>query len=287
MRAFDCIGVRGGRPEPARLPDHRARWTVPLQRHPAHEPSSTAVDGRLLVMIAKDPRAGEPRFQINDGATGQLIFGVDVDGLEAGRGGDASTARRSASRSRASTTFPAGTYSVQALLHKYETFKRGDGHTVKMPMDRGEGQQWARAPGNLYSTPQTITFDPKQGGTIAITLDQMIAPLPAPKDTKYVKHERIQSERLTKFWGRPMHLGAHVLLPEGWDTHPDARYPLFIYHGHFPADLTELARDAAGSEPQARLLGALQLEGLQPHAAGVRAAVLSRTGPARTSRARS
>jgi S-formylglutathione hydrolase FrmB len=34
-----------------------------------------------------------------------------------------------------------------------------------------------------------------------------------------------------------MHLGAHVLLPEGWDTHPDAKYPLFIYHGHFPADL--------------------------------------------------
>ncbi|MEZ5288864.1 MAG: hypothetical protein R2712_29500 [Vicinamibacterales bacterium] len=31
-----------------------------------------------------------------------------------------------------------------------------------------------------------------------------------------------------------MHIGANVLLPEGWDTHPDARYPLFIYHGHFP-----------------------------------------------------
>ena len=71
-----------------------------------------------------------------------------------------------------------------------------------------------------------------------LALDKVIAPLPTPKDTKYVKHERIQSERLTKFWGRPMHLGAHVLLPEGWDTHPEARYPLFIYHGHFPADLT-------------------------------------------------
>jgi hypothetical protein len=53
-----------------------------------------------------------------------------------------------------------------------------------------------------------------------------------------VRHDRILSERLSRFWGRPMHLGAHVLLPEGWDTHPDAKYPLFIYHGHFPADLT-------------------------------------------------
>ncbi len=29
-----------------------------------------------------------------------------------------------------------------------------------------------------------------------------------------------------------------MLLPEGWDTHPNARYPLFIYHGHFPYTFT-------------------------------------------------
>jgi hypothetical protein len=34
-----------------------------------------------------------------------------------------------------------------------------------------------------------------------------------------------------------MYLGAHVLLPEGFDEHPNARYPLVINHGHFPADL--------------------------------------------------
>ena len=44
-------------------------------------------------------------------------------------------------------------------------------------------------------------------------------------------------ERLSKFWGRPMYLGAHILLPEGFDTHPDARYPLVINHGHFPYTL--------------------------------------------------
>ena len=62
----------------------------------------------------------------------------------------------------------------------------------------------------------------------------MIPPIPDPPSTKYIKHERIESPRLTKFWGRPMHLGAHVLLPEGFDAHPDARYPLVISHGHFP-----------------------------------------------------
>ena len=31
-----------------------------------------------------------------------------------------------------------------------------------------------------------------------------------------------------------MHLGAVVLLPHGFDAHPGARYPLAVYHGHFP-----------------------------------------------------
>ena len=35
-----------------------------------------------------------------------------------------------------------------------------------------------------------------------------------------------------------MYLGAHVLLPEGWDTHTNVKYPLAIYHGHFPSDFS-------------------------------------------------
>ncbi len=199
--------------------------------------AASPLDGRLLVMLAKDPAGGEPRFQINDGPGGQIIFGIDVDGMAPGAAVTIDAAAIGFPIDSIND-IPPGTYSVQALIHKYETFTRADGHTVKLPMDRGEGQQWARAPGNLYSAPRTMAIDPKTSGTVALTLDQVIAPLPAPADTKYVRHERIQSERLTKFWGRPMHLGAHVLLPEGWDTHPEARYPLFIYHGHFPADLS-------------------------------------------------
>ncbi len=238
VAAFVALGGSVSRPQ---AQQGALRFNIALPQGPA------PIDGRLLVMIAKDPRAGlptvasaevgEPRFQINDGVTGQLVFGMDLDAAAPG-----STVTLDGLALgfplESINDIPAGTYSVQALVHKYETFKRADGHTVKLPMDRGEGQQWARAPGNPYSTPQTVTIDPKTSGTIAIRLDQVIPPLPTPADTKYVKHERILSERLSRFWGRPMHLGAHVLLPEGWDTQPDARYPLFIYHGHFPADLT-------------------------------------------------
>jgi hypothetical protein len=193
---------------------------------------STAVDGRLLLIVSRLDGA-EPRFQVSDGAAGQPVFGIDVDEW---------TGNKAAVIDETVLGFPldsigqipAGTYTVQALLHRYETFNRGDGHRVRMPMDRGEGQQWAQAPGNLFSTPKKVTFDPKKGGTIDLTLDQVIPPIEPAKDSKYIKHERIQSALLTKFWGRPMHLGANVLLPEGWETHPEARYPLFIYHGHFP-----------------------------------------------------
>ena len=47
------------------------------------------------------------------------------------------------------------------MVNRYETFTRGDGVTVKLPPDKGEGQQWARKPGNLYSTPQRVTLDPR------------------------------------------------------------------------------------------------------------------------------
>ena len=197
---------------------------------------SAAVDGRVLLIVSRIEGA-EPRAQVTDGPTGQPVFGIDVENW---------TGNRPAVIDGAALGFPldsindipAGSYTVQALLHRYETFKRSDGHTVKMPMDRGEGQQWAQAPGNIYSSPKRVMFDPRKGGTIDIPLDQVIAPIAPPADTKYIKHERIQSALLTKFWGRPMHLGANVLLPEGWDTHPDARYPLFIYHGHFPYTFT-------------------------------------------------
>jgi Putative esterase len=56
-----------------------------------------------------------------------------------------------------------------------------------------------------------------------------------------VKHVRIQSQVLTKFWGHPMYLGAIVVLPEGWATHPNARYPLLVNHGHFQADYYRFA----------------------------------------------
>ena len=195
--------------------------------------STTPLDGRLLLIISADSTA-EPRFGVSDAASTAQVFGINVDGWRA-------ATPAIISRDVFGYPLPAmadikpGRYRVQALLNRYETFRRSDGKVVKLPPDMGEGQQWARKPGNLYSTPQWITID-GNARTVAITLDQVIAPIADPPESKYVKHVRIKSERLSKFWGRDMYLGAHVLLPEGFDTHPNARYPLVVNHGHFPYD---------------------------------------------------
>lgn len=196
--------------------------------------SVTALDGRLLLMLSTDSSA-EPRFQVGDQENTQLIFGIDVESWLPGRPRTVDTRAPGYPVARL-TDLPAGRYRVQALLNRYETFRRADGHVVKLPPDRGEGQQWNSKPGNLYSAPRWITLDSHRPETFRVALSEEIPPIAPPADTKYVRHERIQSKLLSEFWGRPMYLGAHVLLPAGFDEHPEARYPLFIDHGHFPYD---------------------------------------------------
>ncbi len=192
------------------------------------------IDGRIILILSKDGER-EPRMQVTAGIDAPQIFGIDVDEMAPGQ-----TALIDSGvfgyPYDSLADLPAGDYVAQAVLHRYETFKLANGKTVKLPMDRGEGQQWRRAPGNLYSEPLTVRLSDGVAETVNIVMDRVIPPIEPPEDTRYVKHVRIRSDLLSEFWGRDMHLGAHVLLPEGFDEHPEARYPLMIFHGHFPAD---------------------------------------------------
>jgi hypothetical protein len=196
--------------------------------------ATEALQGRLLVLVSAAP-AGEPRFQVNDGPGSAQVFGVDVKSWVPG-----------SSRTVDGSVFgypvpglgalPAGRYRVQALLNRYRTYARADGHTVSLPPDMGEGQDWTSKPGNLYSAPLEIRVDPASDDVIALTLNTEIPPLDLPQDTQWVKHVRMKSTLLSKFWGTDVYLGAHVLLPAGFADHPEARYPLAVFHGHFSRD---------------------------------------------------
>jgi hypothetical protein len=194
---------------------------------------SKPLDGRLLLILSTSANP-EPRMAVNEGLSTQQIFGIDVD---AARTGVINESTLGYPRDNFSQ-IPAGDYTVQAMLNIYETFHRADGRTLKLPMDQGEGQHWNRKPGNLYSEPQKIHFDPSSRTPIKIELTKTIAPIEPPADTKFIKHIRIQSKLLTAFWGRPMYLGAIVLLPDGFEEHQDAHYPALYYQGHFQQTFT-------------------------------------------------
>ena len=165
------------------------------------EMEDQALDGRVILLISTDSDT-EPRFQTRPGIDAIQIFGVDAESLSPGQ-----AIRFDAGVSgypiASLDDLPPGEYQVQAVLHRYETFYRSDGHTVKMPMDRGEGQQWNRAPGNLYSTPRELTVDGNSDEIVHIELDHVIPPIEPPADTELVRHVRIQSKLLSDFWGGP------------------------------------------------------------------------------------
>ena len=194
------------------------------------ELSAQPLDGRLLLVLSTDS-SDEPRNQIDDTPRSQIVFGLTVDGWKPGQPAKFDeTAWGYPIRSLKDV--PAGDYFVQVVLNKYETFHRSDGKTVKLHMDQGEGQHWNITPGNLYSKPEKITVK-HDGRPISVALTEVIPPIAVPADTQYVRHLRIRSEVLTRFWGRPMFLSAVVLVPEGFDEHPNAHFPLIIFHDHF------------------------------------------------------
>ena len=82
-------------------------------------------------------------------------------------------------------------------------------------------------------------FDARYAVRTTLVLDQQIAPIVPKTDTEFVKHVRIRSELLSRFWGRDVFIGAHVLVPKGFDSHPQVRYPLMVFHGHYPDDISE------------------------------------------------
>jgi hypothetical protein len=224
-------------------------WTVPNQGIAQSKSSRFKVSfadsarmettsGRIIVAFTRRSESfdlrnrgeGEIRFRLSE--TGTPFFGIDVEALKPDQAAfvDETVLGHPV---RSLKDIPAGDYYVKGWLNVYTTFRRADGHVIRLHQDQGEGQSWQSSPGNLFSQPQKIHFDPAAGETYEILLDQVIPPITPPPDTEYVKHVKIQSKLLTEFWGQPMHIGATVLLPKGFNEHPEARYPVVYSVGHF------------------------------------------------------
>lgn len=192
--------------------------------------SENGYDGRLLLMISNNNNA-EPRFQINDSHHTQIIFGIDVESWKSGET-QIFDSNVYGYPIKSIGNLKEGEYYVQAFLHKYETFNLSTGYKVKLPKDQGEGQKWNISPKNLYSTPKKVKIS--KSGTVKLSLENEISPIEPIQDSKYIKHVKIKSEMLSKFWGRDMFLQANVLVPHNFNKNSKVKYPLMIFHGHFP-----------------------------------------------------
>jgi hypothetical protein len=196
------------------------------------------LDGRVILLLSRD-LTREPRTHVEPNAPLDCpyLFGQNVDGMAPGHAvviADAAFGWPA----RHLSEVPAGDYLVQAVLNRYETYHLADGRVLKLPPDQGEGQRWAEKPGNLYSTPLHLHLDPAHPVRTALLLDQEIPRIVPKSDTEFVRHIRIRSALLSQFWGRDVFIGAHVLVPKDFDAHPEARFPLMVFHGHYPDDIS-------------------------------------------------
>jgi hypothetical protein len=198
----------------------------------------SALHGHLILIFAKAEEP-EPRMQMTEDYRSAQAFGVDYDGQGGPLVVDAATVgypRRSLK------DIDAGDYFVQGVFNVYEEFHLATGKTVWLPPDKGEGQHWNQKPGNPYNAPLKVHWDGKS--TVKVTLDKVMPPIAgteadpevlAKKEpaAKWLKYMKFKSDKLSAFWGRDVYLGAWILLPDGFDEHPDAKYPVVVYQDHY------------------------------------------------------
>jgi Putative esterase len=189
------------------------------------------ITGRIYVIVSRK-QSPEPRVRVGGEGDQPPFFGMDVNQLMPGREAviDGSVLGYPVSSLQ---QIPTGDYYVQALVNIYTEFHRADGHVIWAHMDHWEGQQFNRSPGNIYSDVEKVHLDSASGYDVKLKLTNVIPPVKVPADTVWVKHVKIQSALLTRFWGHPMFLGATVLLPKGYDSHPNVDYPVVYDQGHF------------------------------------------------------
>lgn len=195
------------------------------------------VTGRVFICIAPSDTV-EPRIAAYQSArmrTGRVpFFAADIDALQPGKTAvvDAGDGTLGYPLNEMKDLAP-GDYYVQAVMNVYTEFKRSDGHTIWAHMDQWDGQRWAYSPGNLVSKPVKVHLDPREGFNVTLEFDHKLPEIKVPEDTKWVKHIKMQSPMLTKFWGHPIYLGATILLPRDYDTETTRRYPVIYEQGHF------------------------------------------------------
>lgn len=200
------------------------------------------ITGRLLLLLSKVAKP-EPRLLVSP--RGPAIFGVDLDEVPPGRA--VTIDARTLGAPVSLPELPPGDYYAQAVIDIYEQVHRADGKSTWVHMNDGSVEFFSIAAGNLYG--DVVPVHVGTGGVVRMAITHVIPPQPKPADTEWLKHVTIPSELLTRFWGRPVYIQAHVLLPRGYADHPDVYYPSVYTLGHGRAPLSFTTTPPEGAAP--------------------------------------
>jgi S-formylglutathione hydrolase FrmB len=216
--------------------------------------TSPAKDGRLFVVLARTNNP-EPRLAL--GRTGLDAPEVLARDLSAFGPGAVEVLDQSA------FTFPLTNLSALPTRDYFAQALFDSDTELRSP----------NAPGNLYSRPQKLRLDPLRGGTWKLELTQQVPPDQLPADTEQVKFIKLQSKRLSEFYGRQIFLRAAVVLPRDYAREPTRRYPLWVRIGGLNSRYTSVLgqmgrkselRDTWLADHTPRLI-LLQLDGAGPN----------------------
>jgi hypothetical protein len=227
--AMLATATAGGAQTPVILPGPSGRALVKFEIRVPASVRREPLTGRVYVVFTRDSTR-DARAQL--GGTGtQPFFGRDVERLAPGASA-VIDGTDLGSPVFDMADLPTGDYWITPFVNIYSEFRRADGHVLWMHDDQWEGQHWARSPGNIYGAPQRLHFDPKVKTVIKLVADKVIPPIVVSADNEYVQRFKFQSPTLTRFWGRPIYLGATVLLPRDYKT-STISYPVNYVQGHF------------------------------------------------------
>jgi S-formylglutathione hydrolase FrmB len=171
-------------------------------------------EGRLFLFFNQNSRV-EPRAQTWPMPWSKsYIFARNLTGMDAGEFTIETNADWSATPEWTLDNIPEGSYFVQVLW------------------DQDREESGINAPGNLYSLKQEVEI--KGATRVEIHMDQKIEGR-SVDEHPLVKVVDMQSESLSTWWGKPVHLKASVLLPAGYEAgkaYP-IRYNVAGYGGRY------------------------------------------------------
>jgi hypothetical protein len=210
-------------------------------------------DGRIVLMLA--PNGTDPLEDTDVTSSPNYIFGKNVYGFSSKDSitlsGGSNSSTEVGVYGWPSVSFedvPAGNYSVQAFLNRYETVTRSDGSQVSVHFPCGDGSPNVNTFGSLVTAATNLVIS-GSAQTIELKFDNVTAVEAFTgkeiggcnqanyADTENLKYVKIRSKKLSEFWGRDMYVGANVLLPAGYKGNDTTmRYPVIYSQGHWPAD---------------------------------------------------